>query len=228
MSIDAVEPRMLSSVEVETYLKKHPDFFNQHPDLVRSLSIPHDSGSAVSLLEHQVTLLRDRNNQFHSRLDTLLDHAKENDRKFQQTRKFVLSALRARDLPELSDAVERSLYDDFGVPACSFIIFSESEIQGVRSERILDANRHIGSILTGQKATCGQFPSAEMSWLFQRSGIKSAAIAPLQKLQLLGLLAVGHPDESFYNSGIGTLFLNYVSEVLSELIPELSARGKQR
>ena len=90
---------------------------------------------------------------------------------------------------------------------------------------MLDANRYIGTILTSQKAICGEFPANEMNWLFQRNGIRSAAIAPLKQLQLLGVLAVGHSDANYYRSGMGTLFLNYVSEVLQRLVPELANRG---
>jgi len=224
MSIDAVQERELSATDVERYLEKHPEFFMTHPELVRSLEIPHDSGSAVSLLEHQVTLLRERNSQFHSRLDTLLEHAKENDRKFARTRRFVLAAISAQNLAELSRAIEQSLYDDFGVEACSFIVFSESKYTDVRSEKILDANRHLSQILTSQKSICGKFTPTELNWLFAKQGMKSAAIAPLQNIQMLGVLAVGNSDETFYRTGMGTLFLNYVSEVLAIIIPTLLQR----
>jgi len=224
MSIDAVQERELSATDVERYLAKHPEFFMQHPELVRGLEIPHDSGSAVSLLEHQVTLLRERNSQFHTRLDTLLEHAKENDRKFARTRRFVLGAIAAQNLSELKQSIEQSLYDDFGVEACSFIIFSDKDYGDVRCEKILDANRHLSKILTSQRSICGKFTASELNWLFHEQGMKSAAIAPLQSIQMLGVLAVGNSDEDFYRTGMGTLFLNYVSEVLAILIPTLLER----
>ena len=43
---------------VVDYLTAHPDFFTRHPQLLRDLSLPHDSGNAVSLIERQVELLR--------------------------------------------------------------------------------------------------------------------------------------------------------------------------
>ncbi|MEQ3696427.1 MAG: DUF484 family protein [Pseudomonadales bacterium] len=224
MTIEKVEDTPLTPEAVRNYLRSNPEFFLENAELLNTLKVPHQSGGAISLLEHQVHVLRDRNKEFHTRLDRLLEHARDNDHKFQQTRRFVLGALESQDLAELSDTVERSLYDDFGVEACSLILFSETPIDGCRAERVIDANRYVGTILTSQKAICGEFPAAEMNWLFQRNGIRSAAIAPLQQLQLLGVLAVGHSDPNFYRSGMGTLFLNYVSEVLQRLIPELANR----
>jgi uncharacterized protein YigA (DUF484 family) len=34
------------------------------------------------------------------------------------------------------------------------------------------------------------------------------------------MLAVGNTDPNFYTSSMGTLFLSYVAEVLSRLIPQ--------
>lgn len=39
---------------VAEYLETHPEFFERHPDLVAELRVPHASGHAISLIEHQV------------------------------------------------------------------------------------------------------------------------------------------------------------------------------
>jgi len=40
------------------YLSQNPDFFNQHEEILTSLKIPHRAGSAVSLVEKQISVLR--------------------------------------------------------------------------------------------------------------------------------------------------------------------------
>src|SRR5690554_3034051 len=54
-------PSQLSAAEVAEYLRQNPAFFVEHDDLLADLLIPHQSGQAVSLVERQVKLLRERN-----------------------------------------------------------------------------------------------------------------------------------------------------------------------
>ena len=51
----------LSDDDVVRYLRNHGDFFGRHPTLLTDLSLPHDSGQAISLVERQVAILRERN-----------------------------------------------------------------------------------------------------------------------------------------------------------------------
>ena len=58
--IDSPSSNELSAQEVASYLKANPEFFIKQEDLLADLSLPHKSGKAISLLERQVTILRDR------------------------------------------------------------------------------------------------------------------------------------------------------------------------
>ena len=52
---------MISDEEVADFLARHPDFLDRHPELLERLSVSHGtSGNAISLVEKQVKLLRDR------------------------------------------------------------------------------------------------------------------------------------------------------------------------
>ena len=48
-------------------------------DLLQDLEVTHPAGGAVSLLERQVAVLRDRNMDMRHRLSQLLDTARDND-----------------------------------------------------------------------------------------------------------------------------------------------------
>ena len=62
---------------IRDYLREHPDFFDQHPDILDHLEISHGSGSAVSLVERQVSVLRERNMDMRRRLNSLMDNARD-------------------------------------------------------------------------------------------------------------------------------------------------------
>ena len=46
---------------VADYLSNNKDFFSRYPELLHFLDFPHESGSATSLVERQVAILRERN-----------------------------------------------------------------------------------------------------------------------------------------------------------------------
>ena len=95
----------LDSESVAAYLRQHPEFFVDHEELIPELRIPHQPGEAVSLVERQVKLLRERNIEMRHRLSQLMDVARDNDRLFDKTRRLVLDLLDAASLEELQRAV---------------------------------------------------------------------------------------------------------------------------
>jgi uncharacterized protein YigA (DUF484 family) len=61
MSDESMTINNLTADIVSDYLREHPDFFEQHPDVLRDLKISHVGDGAVSLVERQVAVLRERN-----------------------------------------------------------------------------------------------------------------------------------------------------------------------
>src|SRR3546814_16824482 len=53
---------------VAVYLEAHPDFFVEHEELLATMRIPHRRGDTVSLVEHQMKILRERNIEMRHRL----------------------------------------------------------------------------------------------------------------------------------------------------------------
>ena len=88
----------LSSSQVADYLRIHPEFFVERDDLLAELSLPHESGKAISLLERQVTILRERGIDARQKLNTLIENARNNDQLFDTTRNLVLALLRAEGI----------------------------------------------------------------------------------------------------------------------------------
>jgi uncharacterized protein YigA (DUF484 family) len=85
-------PEAVSAAIVSDYLRAHPDFFDQNPDVLGELKLAHVSDGAVSLVERQVALLRERNAELRRRLDGLMARAEQNEALLQATQE-VISAL---------------------------------------------------------------------------------------------------------------------------------------
>ena len=215
-------PRALDSESVAAYLRQHPEFFVDHEELIPELRIPHQPGEAVSLVERQVKLLRERNIEMRHRLSQLMDVARDNDRLFDKTRRLVLALLDANSLDEVVSAVEDSLRHEFQVPFVSLILFSDSTLPVGRSVSSAEAHQAIGGLLVAGKTICGVLRAHELEFLFgaeEGTKVGSAAVVSLNHQGQHGLLAIGSPDPQHYKSSLGTLFLSYIAEVLARVLP---------
>jgi uncharacterized protein YigA (DUF484 family) len=221
--VDGAAPD-LEADAVIAYLLERPDFFAEHDELLISMRIPHQRGDTVSLVERQLKLLRERNIEMRHRLSQLMDVARDNDRLFEKTRRLNLALMDASSLEEIVIAVEDSLRQDFQVPFVSLILFSDNAMQVGRWVSSAEAQKVIGGLI-GDKTICGALREHELSFLFgaeQGKEVGSTAIVTLNHLGLHGVLAIGSRDPQHYKSSVGTLFLNYIADVLGRLLPRFT------
>lgn len=211
----------LDATVVADYLRRHPAFFVEHDELLPELLIPHQSGQAVSLVERQVKLLRERNIDVRHRLGQLMDVARENDRLFEKSRRLILNLLESPDVEEVIATIEDSLRDDFQVPFVALILFSETpRIGNARYTTHGEAREAIGHLLDSGKTLTGVLRSHELTFLFGAQGeeVASTALAPIQHQGLHGVLALGSRDPQQYKSATGTLFLGYIADALARVL----------
>ncbi len=207
---------------VRNYLLDNADFLQRNPDMLDCLHVPHASGSAVSLVEKQVSVLREKNVEMRHRLKALTNNARDNDTLFEKTRQLVLNLLEADSVHALHSAFAHSMATDFEVEHASLILFGEyGDMSGdCRVESADYARGKIGALLKGGKPVCGALRKNELGYLFPDAGeIGSAAMIPLDGEAKLGLVAVGSSDASRYNNTVGTLFLSQIADVVVRLLP---------
>lgn len=219
---DSVEP---SPEQIAGYLRLHPDFFLKRPDLLTDIEVAHPTGGAVSLLERQVSILRERNMDMRHRLNSLLDNARTNDRLFEQTKQLVLHLLEAQTLDQIVDTFVNSLQHDFQIDFATMVLIGNPNAhRGVRARVVSldDARAQIDSLLKSSKAVCGVLRPEEVRFLFpdHNRQVGSAAVVPLSYGNPLGVLAIASTDANYFRSSMGTLFLGYIAEVLNRLLPK--------
>ena len=209
---------------VREFLRDNPDFLDKNTDILETMVLSHNSGKAVSLVERQVGVMRDRNKEMRSRLDNMLQTAKDNDLLFEKTKRLVLNLLEAKTLSALIEAVYDSLGKDYGIEFYSLTLFGDETKLPRTMARITStekANERIGTLIGANRTVCGVLREDEMVFLFGERGrqVGSVAAVPLRYDSLYGILAVGNSDPNFYKSSMGTLFLSYIAEILNRVLP---------
>jgi uncharacterized protein YigA (DUF484 family) len=224
-SISAKKKITVDAEQVADFLQENPDFFARRPGLLCDLTLPHQRGQAVSLVERQVALLRERNIDMRRRLAELLENANANNELFENTRQLVLDLMEAASLTELTEALQRSLEHDFKIEFQCLCLLAEQQATlppTVRCASQEQAQAAIGNLLTARQVVCGVLRDEELVFLFgdDAAAVGSAAVIPLLAEHHIGVLAVGSKDPLHFKSGMGTLFLNYIAEMLNRSVPQ--------
>ncbi len=221
------EEQQVDSTEgmVREFLRDNPRFLDDNPDILESLSLPHNSGNAVSLVERQVGVMRDRNKEMRNRLDNMLATAHDNDLLFEKTKRLVLNLLEAKNLPAMVETIYDSLGKDFEIDFYSLTLLGDEKSLPRTMARVASvekANEQVSTLIGSNRAVCGVLREEEMTFLFGEKGLQvgSVAAVPLRYNNLYGILAIGNADPNFYKSSMGTLFLSYIAEVVNRILPK--------
>ena len=216
----------IDETTVANWLKQHPDFFQNQSDLLLQLSIPHPSGKAISLLERQVAVFRERLDLLQDQSHQFLHNAHENDMLFEKTRMVILDILRCATLDALIEVVRDKLSVEFAASASALVFVSaEPQTPGITRLQPVTVKTALGELYQKQRTYCGVLNAAQQLLLFagHSPAIASAAIVPLHvpeystiRTELgMPLLLIGSTKEKHFNSSLGTLFLDLIGEVLA-------------
>lgn len=211
----------ITDQQVIAFLQANPDFFQGKDDLVASLSVPHVTGPAISLIERQVEIHKDRNLELRQRLASLINNARKNDQLFENTKRLILSLLNARTLDDVQASLYDSLKNDFSIEFFQLRLFANSEIDTnidqIKDEELQQRTRRL---FHGKTSICGELDDLQMELLFPQHGIEigSAAATQLRLAGAGGVLSVGSKDPAYFRSSMDTLFLSYIGEAVSLII----------
>jgi uncharacterized protein YigA (DUF484 family) len=213
----------LSADQVAAYLKKHPDFFINRDSLLAEITLPHESGQAISLLERQVKILRERSIESRHTLNQLLETAKYNDQLFNVTRALILALLMEDEVAQVASATEANLCTQPGIDACSVILFQAEHLKNVAHTRLESAEflqENFPTLLRDRRTQCRAVSKGTAAFLFPQpsASIRSVALCPIGRERMLGVLAIGNKSQDYFNDELDTLFLDFIGEVLESIL----------
>ncbi|MCX7073102.1 MAG: DUF484 family protein [Gammaproteobacteria bacterium] len=215
----------VSEAQVVAFLKADPLLLTRHPVLLEQLEVAHAAGSAVSLIERQVELLRGKNQRLEARLEKLIDNARANEVRADKTLKLALALIRAPSLAAIAAALRSAMRDDFGLDDV-FIglhspLFKRHDIDGIVPVEAGGAiARAWDNFLRTRLIDCGPIDPDRARLLFPKCEvtIASAAVVPLERDKHLGFIALGSADADRFQPRQGKLFLEMTAELVSAAI----------
>lgn len=210
---------------IADYLRDNPDFFDRHRTLLEELVVPHSCGGAVSLVEYQVSVLRDQVREMRRRMQTLADNARDNETLSRRLHQLTLALVECTRLDEVLSNLYQAMGDDFDADFVAMRLFADAasaadqglgEFAGKDSpERALFAQ-----VLAAAKPLCGHFKDSQLEALFPEHAaeVESGALLPLGPNGGFGVLAIGSRDPRRFHPGMGTMFLRQLAEIVSRIL----------
>jgi len=204
---------------VEAYLREHPDFFERHVTLLDVLRVPHRAGGSISLVERQVTFLREKHRFLEQRLAELVERARDNERVGHHLHRLACTLMHADSLDAVLALTQEALRDVAKAELVSIRLLSPEhhDLHRLRSEDL----HEFEDLFTRGRAQCGRLPRGMLHGMFgtDAAAVGSAIMVPLlANSERQGVLALGSRSSDRFQSDMGTYFLTHLGELLAEAI----------
>ena len=208
----------LGAHEVAAWLRRHPQFLKQFPDLALSLVVPRDEGPAASLASYQLDVLRDKNRELSRRLQDLFANAQDNERLAVRTHQLTLALMKQGSAADTLRAMAATLAEDFNGDLVRIVVFDPvaglEETDWLLHIRADDARlQPFRDCIGDGEPLCGRLQPEKHALLYgmRAEEVQSSALLPIAGI---GLVAVGSRDPNRFFPGMGTLFLRMMGESL--------------
>ena len=215
----------LDEAEVAAFLKAQPDFFTRYPDVLEVIELSHRAGSAVSLMEKQVDILRGKNDKLESRLERLLDAARDNEKRADHVHKLARTLVRAPSLAGVIAGLRQCMRDDFGIDEVFVGLnpkhYKRHDIEGLTPvEADGKVAKSFENFFRTRLIECGPLSETRAKLLFPKTEPlpQSAAIVPLEKDKHLGMVVFASLDPERFQPRQGKLFLEMTAELIAAAV----------
>lgn len=210
----------VSAEQVKTYLRSHPNFFEQHAALLTEITLPSPHGNGViSLSERQQLAQRDKIRVLESLMDQMISNAEENEATSLKVHKFSLHLLEQRSFSALQQLIGSALQSDFNVTQTLIRIWVKPSNSAIINDAVFT---HVSDelndwVISLKKPHCGSNPQVAAGLLDENT--QSSAFIPLYKnvsdQHAFGVLVLGTVDAQRFKADMGTLYLERIGELIA-------------
>lgn len=222
-SLTSVTP--LDPDQVAAYLRDNPQFFVGRDALLADMLLPHGSTGAVSLVERQLGLLRERNQTMRRRLNDMVRTARVNHRLFERTLSLTLRLMEypgnALRLAHLRTGLASGFdVDSVALHGIETDVFPAEWRDAIEVTAHADAESRIGQLLRPGRIVCGLLRDTELEFLFPdtRAEVASAAVMPIEVPGGTMLIALGSRDPNHFTPDMGTLFIRFLGDAVARML----------
>ena len=205
----------MNSDDIALFLRGNPKFFDQHPELLEKIHVPHPHGGrAIPLSERQTVALREKIKLLEGKLAELVRFGEENDAISEKVHRLATALVGARDFAALTHSLNFHLREDFAVPHVALRIWGKTVPAGFEAGTPVNEGQmtHAATLGGPQCGLAAGNPC--VPWFGEAAEhVRSVALVPLGDASAFGLLALGSEDAQRFFPDMGTLYLRRIGEL---------------
>jgi len=194
---------LLEGDDVAQYLRDNPKFFVERTDLLAEITLPHDAGGAISLVERQIVVLREQKHELQRQFQELLHIARDNEQLNERMQCLTLSLLEIDDIEESMSMLGTVLAEEFTAETVAIFLTPDPDklalVEGSRNgiaqdqpglrsidihftettdDEVLEEFAHM---LTASDPVCNELSNEQKTMLFGENAVEveSVILVPL-------------------------------------------------
>lgn len=220
--------------QVAIYLDKHPEFFNEYPELLRKIkeikeeNLPIEPMGTVSLADRIIKRVNDDKENLKNKLEWLFKISRANEKIQDHLYEIEQLVLTSTNLNQMVNQLKKEIPNRFEIPKVAVCLIQGSDhfmedrlrerYNGDLDETIKFISKETASdwfegkprpVLRGEieeSDVFGPFSNKEDS-------VNSEALIPIVAQEtLVGVIAFGSPKTSHFHEGLGTEFLERMAD----------------
>lgn len=208
------QSKEIDEAQILAWLAECPDFFFRHPDSLSAMELPVDSGSAISLHQYQVRILRDEKAQLSEKLGALLKNVKTNHKIHSDLLSVAASMVALARAGAENDAFLALIKQHFALLDVKLLVKKTSP----------DAFKQLKSVLGKEDSVCENEPDEALRELLfsgKAAKVLSIAVVPVKTARkCCAYLVLAADDKERFRPGMGGEFLKLLAQLLSSLVDD--------
>ncbi len=207
---------------VIAFLREHPNLLVEHPDLLSEITIPHTTGAATSLVERQVSVLREQVRQHKNQLKELIEIATENGQLSERLHILAGKLIKTSDVDAIISTIKKSLVSDFKADKIVVRILADQKPKS--SDNIPEfvgkkwsQKSLFEDAINNKQPVCGRLNEEQHRSMFgdELPEYGSSVLVPLFGKDWTGLLAIGSQSPDRYQKDMGTEILSQMADIVT-------------
>lgn len=216
--------QQLTDNEVIHFLSNNTDFFVRHPEQLEALKVSNKNGSVASLVNHQVNVLKERNNQLKSKLSQLIKFAEENEKIMAQVFELSLQLCQISHVANVTKHFGRFVKHSFDSDLFRMVLPAYENLETsntvlcISDENQSEFHRIFTEFQSNNQPLCGRLKQEKLKFVFpkQADKIGSSVILPIGDNAAKGLLVFASFEETRFNPEMSTDLLAKLTQILDK------------
>jgi hypothetical protein len=210
----------ISDHDIINHLQNDTDFFIRHPEQLLAITVNNRNGKVASLINHQVNVLKERNQQLKDRLSEMIQYAEYNEKIMAQIFELTLRLSQISHVANVTKFFSAFVKKAFDCKMVRIIVPVYDKLNSNSSVLCIENEELFLSLFNGfmksNRPICGRLKADKLKFVFDKKAdtIGSSVMLPIGENAQKGILIFASEQESRFHPDMSTDLLMRLAQIL--------------